>query len=454
MVDITGTEGSDSRIGSDDADNMYGLGGNDQLDGRGGNDFIDGGSGNDILTGGLGTDTLQGGLGADIFRDTMAGLNGDHLLDLRIGDRLQITDLTTPNFAITGNTITYGSGDSVTVDGLGPGRLILRSLGATGYELRLQSAAHNDFNGDGRSDILWRNDDGTLTDWLGNANGNGGFTDNWNNAVASASTDWHVVGTGDFNGDGKVDLLWRNDDGTIADWLGADNGGFIRNYANSVKSVSNDWTVAATGDFNADGHSDILWRNTDGTIVNWLGNSSGGFDSNYTNSVASVPTNWQVLGTGDFNGDGRDDILWRSTDGVVTDWLATESGGYVDNFANAGRSVPTSWTMVGIGDFNGDGLSDLLWRGTDGTLTDWLGTGSGGFSSNWNQFVTVVPTNWSIAATGDYNGDGIDDILWRSTDGTVTDWLGTSTGSFVDNWAHAAGGAPTAWHVAADPFHA
>src|SRR4051794_13582493 len=171
MVDITGTDGPDSRIGSDGADNMFGLGGNDQLDGRGGDDFIDGGTGNDILTGGLGVDTLRGGLGADIFRDTMDGLNGDHILHLSIGDTIQITDLATPNFGIiNGNTITYGSGDSVTVDGLGPGRFILRSLGTTGFELRLQSAAHNDFNGDGRSDILWRNDDGTLTNWLGNSN--------------------------------------------------------------------------------------------------------------------------------------------------------------------------------------------------------------------------------------------------------------------------------------------
>jgi len=53
-----------------------------------------------------------------------------------------------------------------------------------------------------------------------------------------------------------------------------------------------------------------------------------------------------------------------------------------------------------------------------------------------------------VAAIGDYNGDGTDDILWRNTaTGNVTDWLGTPTGAFADNSAHASSVVDTHWHV-------
>ena len=71
-----------------------------------------------------------------------------------------------------------------------------------------------DFNGDGKADILWQNDDGTPAIWLMNGTsfiGGGG--------LANPGPSWHVAGTGDFNGDGKADILWQNDDGTPAIWL-------------------------------------------------------------------------------------------------------------------------------------------------------------------------------------------------------------------------------------------
>jgi hypothetical protein len=107
--------------------------------------------------------------------------------------------------------------------------------------------------------------------------------------------------------------------------------------------------------------------------------------------------------------------------------------------------------VIGTGDFNGDGLTDLLWRnGT--TVTDWLGNSNGGFTANWSNFNRSVPTSWHVAGTGDYNGDGVDDLLWRGSDGTITNWLGTGTGSFTDNWTNAHAAVTTNWHVVGDAF--
>ena len=231
---INGTSGADFLFGTAGDDTIFGFGGNDSIDGGAGNDTIDGGDGNDIITGDAGSDILTGGTGADIFRDTSVNLNGDRITDFRIGDRIQITDLTLQNANIgisaQGFTFNTGSGTgTLQIDGgVVAGRVVLRAIDTGGVEIRLQSVAHNDFNGDGRSDILWRADDGTATDWLGLANG--GFADNWNVFHRNPGTNWHVAGTGDFNGDGRVDILWRADDGTTTDWLSQANGGFTDNW--------------------------------------------------------------------------------------------------------------------------------------------------------------------------------------------------------------------------------
>jgi hypothetical protein len=96
-----------------------------------------------------------------------------------------------------------------------------------------------DFNGDGRDDVLWRNDAGIVTDWLGQANGS--FVGN--SASFTAGTNWHVVGTGDFNGDGRDDVLWRSDAGVVTDWLGQANGGFLGNLANAHHDITSPWHV-------------------------------------------------------------------------------------------------------------------------------------------------------------------------------------------------------------------
>lgn len=450
MANFPGTNNTDILIGSDGDDTMTGLGGNDQLSGGSGNDIIDGGSGDDLISGGPGTDTLTGGTGVDTFRDTAAGLNGDHITDFQPGDRIIITDLTAGNLnlGVSGSAITYNGG-SVFIDNLGPGRLVVRDLGASGVEIRLQGPAANDFNGDGISDILWHRDDGALTDWLGNLNG--GFTPNGQNELEVVNPIWHIAGTGDFNGDGLVDILWHRDDGAMTDWLGTHNGSFAPNGANELEVINPQWQIAATGDFNGDGRDDILWHRDDGAMTDWLGNPNGSFTPNAANALEVVATQWQIVGAGDFNGDGRDDILWRNVDGRITDWLGTPTGGFADNVANALNGVSLDWHVAGIGDFNGDGRDDILWRNTDGRVTDWLGTANGGFAPNSGAFLASVSTDWSVAAIGDYNGDARDDILWRNADGRTYDWLGQTNGSFSNNSANSLTTVDPIWHP--QPVH-
>ena len=417
-------------------------------------DVLIGGSGNDVLRGGYAGDQLTGGAGADIYIGVAGELNGDTITDFSGGDGIifSYASLSGFSFSLSGSTLTF-SGGSLTLAGF-TGTLVASSVAATaaheeGVQLSIVGSqiadVRNDFNGDGRSDILWRNIDGQMSNWLGQANG--GFVQNNANAAAVVPTSWQIAGTGDFNGDGRDDILWRNTDGQLSNWLATASGGFIQNNANAAAVVSTAWQVVGTGDFNGDGRDDILWRNTNGTVTDWLGTAAGGFTANDANAARFVPTSWTVVGTGDFNGDGRDDILWRNSNGQLSDWLGQANGGFVLNDANALTIVDTAWSVVGTGDFNGDGRDDILWRNSNGQLSNWLGQANGGFVNNGAISGVFVPLAWSVVAIGDYNGDGRDDILWRNSNGTVTDWLGNANGSFTPNDANAAQVVPTAWHV-------
>ena len=261
---------------------------------------------------------------------------------------------------------------------------------------RVAGRGLGDFNGDGRDDILWRHDNGLTINWLGEADG--GFADNYLNSVVNIPTNWQVQGIGDFNGDGRDDILWRNESGLTINWLGEADGGFADNYANSVVNIPTNWSVAAVGDFNGDGRDDILWREANGLTIDWLGEADGGFADNYTNSIVNIPTNWQIEGVGDFNGDGRDDILWREANGLVVNWLAQANGGFADNYTNSVVNIPTTWQVASIGDFNGDGRDDVLWRNDNGLIVDWLGEPDGGFADNYANSVVSIPTTWHVQA--------------------------------------------------------
>ena len=414
--------------------------------GGSGVDTIIGNSTANVITGRAGGDTLTGGAGADTFSDTAANMNGDTITDFTAQDKIVITDANAASFSFTlnGSTLSFG-GSSITLTGFSGTNLVASAAAGGGVQLVVQGStqlvhAENDFNGDGRSDVLWRNDAGTIGTWSGTAAG--GFT--INGALTPVSNAWHIAGSGDFNGDGRSDVLWRNDDGSFGTWLGQANGSLVYNSAAGIASVSNNWHIVGTGDFNGDGRDDILWRSDSGGFGNWLATANGGFSVN-SPSIATVDTSWKVAGTADINGDGRDDIVWRSDSGGFGTWLANANGSFTVVNASV-TTVATSWHVVGTGDFNGDGREDVLWRNDNGGFGDWLGQADGTLAYNPAAGVTSVATNWHIAGTVDANGDGRTDILWISDSGQFGDWLANANGSFSVNSASITN-VPTDWHV-------
>ena len=95
----------------------------------------------------------------------------------------------------------------------------------------------------------------------------------------------------------------------------------------------------ASHDFNGDGRSDILWRNTSGDTVLWNSNGAGGFTSQ---DLGVVSTDWRIADVGDFNGDGHSDILWRNASGDTVLWNSSAAGGYTSQDLGI---VGTSWAV-------------------------------------------------------------------------------------------------------------
>lgn len=281
-----------------------------------------------------------------------------------------------------------------------------------------------DFNGDGKSDVLWRDIAGTVSTWLLN-----GDKDGEDRVIANIWPGWTIVGIGDFNGDERSDVLWRDGSGHVVIWLM--DGPVISGYE-EVRSVPASWSTAGVADFNGDGRADILWHDPAGQAVIWL---MDGFAIVSNATIGNIGDRWNIAGAKDFDGDGKADILWRHQDSgnVATSLM---DGLTVSRTLLLGEG-PTplysanhkDWLIAGVDDFDGDQSADILWRDIRGNVVMWLMNGTTAITK-WH--ISQVWIGWTIAGTGDFNGDNMADILWRDSAGNVSIW--SMDGIALSSW--------------------
>lgn len=194
--------------------------------------------------------------------------------------------------------------------------------------------------------------------------------------IQSFDSATHVLGLGDFNGDGITDLLLQNDNGAVGAYLtDGENVGW-----NYFQSLGSEWSIAGIGDFNHDGIDDVVLQNEKGGYAGiWQLDRNG----QVSWSDLDVLNNGQIAGTGDFNGDGFDDVLlkWGNSYGA---W--TVSGGNLSGWMDLG-TLWDSAALEQIGDFNGDGIDDLRVRITNGDLGAFCVLGEGNLQ--WNYHFSV-----------------------------------------------------------------
>ena len=266
-----------------------------------------------------------------------------------------------------------------------------------------------DFNGDGIVDLLATIDAGNSVQIL-LGYGDGTFRDG---EGFSAQLSGIVVG--DFNGDGKLDLAMASG-GMVTIFLGNGDGTFMGGYRSSpMQSLA----LVAAGDFNGDGNQDLLVESgsSNSTLTVLLGNGDGTFKMG-----ATVPTNFGPVAVGDFNGDGELDLAVGNQQRDSVSILL----GNGDGTFTVGATVPTGAPpgVIAVADFNADGKTDLA-VAADGTVTILLGNGDG-------TFTTAGPATGYSGTTvvvGDFNGDGIVDLGVAGKGDCVL--LGNGDGTFA-----------------------
>ena len=260
-----------------------------------------------------------------------------------------------------------------------------------------------DFDGDGKDDVLLRHEDGRW-DYYPMGESEPGT------ANLTRSLDWSVAGVGDFNGDGKDDVLLRHEDGRWY-YYPMDGRRHLDDHGLAGLWSNRFYSVAGIGDFDGDGKDDVLLRSESGS---WYFYPMDGRHTGAGRGAANLTQDldWSVVGVGDFNGDGKDDVMLRHEDGR---WYYYPMDGryHMAGFGVASLWSNLSWSAAGIGDFDGDGKDDILLRHeTNGSWSfnpmNGRRTAQGGGTAHLTRDL-----EWSVVGAGDLNGDGKDDVLLR-----------------------------------------
>jgi hypothetical protein len=267
------------------------------------------------------------------------------------------------------------------------------------------------------------------------------FPRQWNGTVYY---DIVTGGKGDMNGDGHTDMVLRNvTNNRNLVWL---MDGVTRTSAAFVTpdpATTND-RVVGVDDFDdelspgsgPDGQQDLAFINLSSRQVSfWLmdGTDRVGTPVNLT-GASPLAANWDLSATGDFNGDGNPDLVWRNrVSQKIVIWTMNGTAKTGNIIPTPDQAVHANWEIVAALDYNDDGLRDFLWyNATSGRIVTWYMDAS--VVRTTGQFTTpnaAGNNNWNVLAGGDYSAMytppgppfGQNDIVWRNqTSGNQVVW--------------------------------
>jgi hypothetical protein len=261
---------------------------------------------------------------------------------------------------------------------------------------------------------------------LGFAFGVGGI---WHNHFACGDETPLI---GDFNGDGRDDIATFTRGFTCDVYVATSTiASFIGTGVKWHDAFACLDSIPATGDFNGDGRDDIVsfsrGSSCDATVALSQGSSFG--PATKWHDMFSCGS--EIPMTGDFNGDGKDDIVTFKRGYAGDVFVALSAGNtFVGTGFNWTSDGPLTVALPAVGDVNGDGFDDIIsfWRGTSCDVLVNLNTGGSTFaqSAKWHD---MLGCGNEIPGVGDFTGDGRDDVVAFTRGGACDVWTAVSTGS-------------------------
>ena len=315
----------------------------------------------------------------------------------------------------------------------------------------LERVITGDFNGDGMADLVNLNTSSRSDCWIGLSQGDGTFDiiNNYNFLPSSVDYyDLEQVFTGDFNGDGMVDLVNLNTNNRSDCWVGLSQGdGSLSvqdGYSFLPSSIDyDDIERVFTGDFNGDGMIDLVNLNTSSRYDCWIGLSQTNGPLDVTSSYSFLPSavnheDIQRVFVDDFNGDGMADLVNLNTSSRSDCWIGLSQGDGTFEITSSYSFLPSSIDYediehVLLGDFNGDGMTDIVNLSTNSFSDCWIGLSKGDgsfFVQTGYSFLEsyIDPEDVSSVFACDFNGDGMADLTSLSADRFSDCWIGLSKG--------------------------
>jgi ELWxxDGT repeat protein len=240
------------------------------------------------------------------------------------------------------------------------------------------------------------------------------------------------VRSGDFNADGRTDLVIRNP--TTGNWrlLASTGSSFAPSVIAGTWPTTVSWTDVVQGDFDGDGAADLAARDALTGMWNVSRGTTAGFDTRPW-GTSSATTTLRNVRAADFDGDGRTDIVGFNPGTRNWRLFASDGGSFRRGEVRATWSAGSSWSNVRVGDFDGDGRADLAGRDPASQLWTVSRGGGGAFTmAVFGGLGTQAP--WQSFVATDFNGDGRTDIAARNP--TTGNWrmlpsTGTAFGQSV-----------------------
>lgn len=211
-----------------------------------------------------------------------------------------------------------------------------------------------DFDGDGKSDLFWRDEVNSLG--MNFVYLMDGTSIKQKTRIQNVSSDTKLLLADDLDGDGKDDVLWHDEsDDNLMVWYM--NGVQVEAQKGDALGAS---VIEGSGQFHSNNKTSVVTRTGWQLSLLTLNDEGTQFDEQSLDAVAS--DDWKLAGTGDLDGDGTDDLIWRNTRDGRTSVYYVEEGKLRDSALIT--TVDVSWELAKVEDFDGDGKVDFLWRNT------------------------------------------------------------------------------------------